>query len=125
MKEIYYIKISGKVNVPAKVDIGHNYKLVADCSVVSEQKSDLENGEFSITSKMIPITAEITKDNGETIKAADTRRVSQKIRNMLWKEWDREGCIYPFEEVYEQVGYLVMRDLPQYLREAIKKFENQ
>lgn len=123
MNEIYYIKIQGKVNVPSKVEIGHNYKLVADCSVVSEQKSDLENGEYSITSKLVPITAEVTKDNGETVKAKDPRKNSVKFRNYLLKLHSEEGILQDFDTVYEKVTYKAMSLMPQLLREVIKEME--
>ena len=89
--QIYYLKIAGKVNIPTELSIGHNYKLTADCSIVSEQKSDLDNGEYSITYKLVPLTAEVIRDNGETVKAKDPRRNSEKFRNRLWKLWDSEG----------------------------------
>jgi len=125
LNKIYYLKITGKVNIPTELAIGHNYKLTADCSIVSEQKSDLDNGEYSVTYKMIPITVEVVKDNGDTVKAKDPRRNSEKFRNRLWKLWDSEGIIQDFDLIYEMVTMSAMRDMPQYLREAIKRLENE
>lgn len=130
MSDIYYAKIQGKVNIPEPLAIGHNFTLKADCSIVSEQKSDLEDGTYSVTYKLVPITAEITKDNGETIKAKDTRRVSQKIRNMAWKEWDSlppnaTEDYHDFEEIYEAVGYVILSQMPTLIRQAIKRIETK
>lgn len=100
MNETYYIKIQGKVNVPKKIDIGHNYRVVMDCSVTQEQKEDNEDGTFNIISKVVPITAEISKDNGETIKAKDPRKNSTKIRNLLHWKWSHANSTEDFESYY-------------------------
>ncbi len=125
MENKYYLKIAGKVNIPRRVEIGHNYKLVADCSITSETKIDNDNGEFDIVFMVEPITAEIQKDNGEVIKAKDPRRNSQKFRNYLYKLWNEDGCIYPFEEVYEQVIYDAMGVMPNFLRSVIKRMDEK
>ena len=119
--ETYYAKIQGKVNIPQKLEIGHNYRLVADCSVTSESKEDLENGEFSITSKLVPITAEISKDNGPTIKAKDPRKNSQKIRNYLFKIYANEGYTEDFDQLYDAFTQEVMTITPELIREALKR----
>jgi hypothetical protein len=121
--KIYYVKIAGKVNIPTELSIGHNYKLMADCSIVSEQKSDLENGEYSITYKLVPINAEIQKDNGETVKAKDPRRNSEKFRKYLFKLWSDDGILHEFDKVYEMVTMSAMSDMPHYLREVVKKLD--
>lgn len=123
--KIYYVKIQGKVNIPTELAIGHNYQLKADCSIVSENKSDLENGEYSITYKMVPLTAEVLKDNGETVKARDPRRNSEKFRKYLYKLWSDEGVLHEFDKVYEMVTMSAMSNMPHYLREAIKKLDNE
>jgi hypothetical protein len=118
----YFLKISGKVNIPCPMAIGHNYKLVADCSVVNEMKCDNENGEFDIIYKLVPITAEISKDNGETIKAKDPRRNSEKLRKYLWKVWsDSEWCLLPFDDVYTATTNEVMSIMPVILKDAVKR----
>jgi len=119
--ETYYIKIQGKVNIPEKLSIGHNYKLTADCSIVSEQKEDNEDGTFSVIYKMVPVTVEVQKDNGETIKAKDPRKNSQKIRNYLFKEYHNEGYSEDFDRVYDAFALEVMAMTPHLLREAIKR----
>jgi len=121
--ETYYVKIQGKANIPTALSIGHNYKLTADCSITSEQKNDNENGSFDIIYKVEPITVEIQKDNGEITKAKDPRKNSVKFRNYLYKLWMEDGCIYPFEEIYENVVYEAMGMMPSLLRSAIKRLE--
>jgi hypothetical protein len=123
--ETYYLKIQGKVNIPNRVEIGHNYKVVADCSITSETKIDNDNGEFDVVFKVEPITCEISKDNGAVTKAKDPRKQSVKFRNYLYKLWSEEGCIYPFEEVYQAVIYEAMGVMPSFLRSVIKRMDEK
>ena len=123
--ETYYLKIQGKVNIPERVDIGHNYKLTADCSITSESKIDNDNGEFDVVFKVEPITAEIQKDNGKIIKARDPRKNSQKVRNYLFKCYSAEGYCEDFDSVYDAFTYEVMSMTPGLLREAIKRINGE
>lgn len=118
MNETYYLKISGKVNVPTKLEIGHNYKLVMDCSVTKEERSDNDDGTFSVVSKIEPITAEITKDNGEVVKAKDTRKNSQKIRNLLHFKWQSMVDAIDFELLYDKVTGYILRNMDTIIKES-------
>jgi hypothetical protein len=100
--ETYYAKISGKVNIPKKIEIAHNYRLTMDCSVTQEQRNDNNNGTFDVVSKVEPITCEIQKDNGEIIKGKDTRKESQKLRSKLYMVWQSNNNPLPFEEYYQK-----------------------
>ena len=91
------------MNVPKKIEIGHNYRLIMDCSVTQEQKIDNDNGTFDIISKVEPITCEIQKSNGEIIKGKDTRKESQKLRSKLYMVWQSNSNPLPFEEYYQKV----------------------
>ena len=122
--ETYYIKLQGSANIPKALSIGHNYKISADCSITSESKSDLENGEYSVTYKAVPVTIEITKPNGEVIQAKDPRRNSQKIRNYLFKIYFNEGIVEDFDQVYDAFAQEVMLMTPQLLREAVKRLNS-
>lgn len=121
--ENYFIKIQGKANVPSRVEIGHNYKLVCDCSVTQEQRVDNDDGTFDVIAKVEPITIEISKDNGEVIKAKDPRKNSQKMRNYLFKIYHEEGFIEDFDRVYDAFTYEVMGMTPGLLRNAIKRVQ--
>lgn len=124
-EDIYNIRISGKANIPNALAIGHNYKLTSDCSITSATKTDNNDGTFTHTFKAEPLTVEITKDNGETIKAKDPRRNSVLIRNKLWKEYYNEGVIYPFEEVYDEFAWVVLSRMPELLKETISRLEEK
>jgi len=122
--ETYYAKINGKVNIPSSLSIGHNYRLTADCSITSEAKDDNEDGTYSITYKLEPVTAEISKDNGVLVRARDPRKNSQKIRNYLFKVYHDEGYCEDFDLVYDAFSKEVMSMTPGLLKEAIKRLNN-
>lgn len=119
--ENYFIKIQGKANIPKRIAIGHNFKVTADCSVTEEQRIDNEDGSFDVVFKVVPITAEIQKDNGEVIKAKDPRKNSQKMRNYLFKIYSDEGYVEDFDHVYDMFTREVMGMTPALLRNAIKR----
>ena len=98
--ETYYIKIIGKANIPERLEIGHNFKLTADCSITSESKSDNEDGTFDVIYKMEPVTVDIIKSNGQTIKAKDPRKNSIKVRNLLHWKWQQSNSSEDFELFY-------------------------
>lgn len=121
INENYYVKIQGKANIPVPLPIGHNYRLTADCSVTGENRSDNNDGTYDVTFKVEPITVEIGTSNGETIKARDPRKNSQKIRNYLFKHYHDEGVIEDFDRLYDAFTYEVMSMTPVLMREAIKR----
>jgi hypothetical protein len=106
--ETYYVKITGKANIPTPLAIGHNYKLIADCSITSETRTDSENGDYDITFKVEPITVEIGKDNGETVKAKDPRKNSTKIRNLLYFKWKEINEAVEFDDYYTRFTNTVL-----------------
>lgn len=122
--EIYYVKIQGKANIPERLAIGHNYRLTADCSISSEQRIDNDNGTFDVVFKVEPVTVEIGRDNGTTVKARDPRKNSQKMRNYLFKIYHEEGYAEDFDRVYDMFTHEVMGATPGLLRSAIKRLEN-
>jgi hypothetical protein len=123
--ENYYVKIQGKANIPSALSIGHNYRLTADCSITSEQRTDNEDGTYDLVYRLEPITVEIGRDNGEVVKAKDPRKNSQKLRNYLFKLYHDEGYTEDFDRVYDAVTLEVMGMMPYHLREAIKRLNNE
>ncbi len=121
MENTYFIKLQGKANIPKPLSVGHNFRVVADCSITQEQKDDDERGGFDITFKAVPVTVEVTTDNGEVIKARDPRRNSAKIRNMLWKEHFNEGGIDDFDAVYDEATWVILSMMPAIYRQAVKR----
>lgn len=105
----FFLKLTGKVNVPKNFEIGHNYRVVLDGSVTNEQKSDNEDGTFTYTATFEPIIAEIKKDHGEMVRSKDRRSWSTKIRHMLYRIWEANDDPRPHEQAYEDtMKYVVM-----------------
>jgi hypothetical protein len=121
--ETYYVKIQGKANIPTRLAIGHNYRLTADCSITSESKEDNEDGTYNVVFKVVPVTVEIAQDNGQTVKAKDPRKNSQKLRNYLFKLYHNEGYTEDFDSVYDATTLEIMGMMPHHLKEAIKRLQ--
>lgn len=121
MNETYYVKIQGKANIPSRLSIGHNYRLTADCSITSETRSDNEDGTYEVVFKVEPVTVEIGRDNGPTIKAKDPRKNSQKFRNYLYKLYYEEGYTEDFDRVYDAAILEALAFMPELLTGAIKR----
>lgn len=124
-KNTYFIRINGKANIPTPLEIGHNYKLISDCSVTQIQEDDDEKGGRDVTFKAVPVTVEIGVDNGPTVKAKDPRRNSAKIRNMLWKQHFNEGGVEDFDRVYDEATWVILSMMPLIYREAIKRLQTK
>jgi hypothetical protein len=119
MNETYYLKLTGKVNVPNKVEIGHNYKITIDGSVTEEKREDNEDGTFSITSTFRPILAEIQKDHGEIVKSKDVRKRSQQIRAFLYRMWEADaGDSRGHEEAYDQTMKYILANIDEIYEKA-------
>src|SRR3990167_10340493 len=96
--DTYLLKIQGKAESPRPVEIGHNYRVSSEGSVVSSTKSDNEDGSFTHTALFKPIRVEVLNDLGETLRLNDTRTLSQQFRAMMWRIWKDRGDAESFEE---------------------------
>lgn len=119
MENNYFLKVSGKVNIPTSMSIGHNFKVTMDCSITSENKIDNNDGTFDVVYKIEPITCEVLKDNGETVKAKDPRKNSTKIRNLLHWKWQQLNKSTDFEEYYNKFTNYVLANMENII-ETIK-----
>lgn len=106
----YFVRLSGKANIPEPLEIGKNYKLVTQGTVTSFTESDLNDGRHVIYYKYVPITMETIDDLGEAIRAKDTRSLSSLFRARLWKEWNKNPEGRTFEEFYETVMQRLIQD---------------
>lgn len=123
----YYIQLNGKANIPEPLEIGHNWKVESDMSIVSESRKDNEDGTYDVTFKARPVTVKITKDNGEIIKAKDKRSMSQALRNYAYSVWAKDkAVIWPFEDVvYPKMMQKMMQLAPTIIREVYKELEEE
>lgn len=115
--ETYYLKVSGKTNIPKKLAIGHNWRVTLDCSITQEQKNDNNDGTYDVIFKAEPVTCELQQDNGEIIKARDIRKNSVKIRNKLHYLWQQSNLPIEFEEYYTRVTNYITLNLEEIINE--------
>lgn len=120
MNDTHLLKISGKAELPKPVDIGHNYRVSVEGSVVSVNKSDNENGEFTYTYTFKPVNMELLTDKGEMLKLKDTRTSSQLLRAKLWSVWKNGKNPENFDTWYQRL----MMNLLQHADELVEMYGN-
>lgn len=112
----YFIKITGKVNVPEMISIGHNYELLLKGSVTDEKKEDAENGYYEYTATFRPITGE-AKILGKTLKFKDVRSRSTQLRSVLYKIWEGSEDPRESDTAYEDtMRYILAHAEELYLK---------
>lgn len=119
------LKLSGKVEIPSELEIGHNYALNIKCSVTAITEADRFDGGRIKYYKIEPVFIDLITEIGKTITAKDPRKNSAKIRNLLWKEHFTEGGIEDFNKVYDEATWVILSMIPQIYRDAIKRLENK
>lgn len=121
-KEIneYILKLSGKASIPEPLAIDHNYKLSIDGEITDERLTNNHDGTYNKYFYFKPILAEIKKDNGEVIKAKDTRSWSTKVRKMLYRIWEQNASSLTSEEFYDLVMRHIVLNLEEIAAEATK-----
>lgn len=94
----HLLKLTGKAESDAPIQIGHNYKVVALGSVVSES---ITNGKDGIirTATFKPVQLTISQDMGEALRLSDTRGMSEQFRSILWRIWKEREDKEDFNEV--------------------------
>ena len=114
----HFVRLTGKGNIPSGLEIGRNYALKANGTVTSITESDKNDGSHCLYYKFEPVTIELIDDLGESIKAKDTRSLSQLFRARVWKNWSKAPLSLTFEEYYERL----MRRLIQQVDEITEMF---
>mgnify|MGYP001610819828 CR=1 FL=1 len=122
----YVLKLSGKASLPEALELSHSYKIEIDGAVTTSTDSDNHDGTCVRYFKYEPILVKILKDNGETIKAKDTRSRSKLFRALLWKEWKNMTNAGEFETFYDEIYEVLMEQVPEvmFMWEAKRKRKN-
>lgn len=109
----YILKLTGKAELPQAIEIGHNYRVALEGSVVAALDSDNEDGTLSRSFTFKPIKVEVLTATGETIKAKDTRSNSQLLRALVYKKWVNAASSESFDDFYQRFIFGVMRDIDE------------
>ena len=96
------IKLSGKAESPEPIEIGHNFRVELEGSIVSETVSDNDDGTKTHTYLFKPVIVEAVTAKGERIRAKDTRSRSQQLRSLLFKRWREVNDPIEFEDYYDK-----------------------
>lgn len=99
----YILKLTGKSELPKELSIGHNFEVLAQGSVTKEELHDNEDGTANKVYTFRPITIEIKKELGESLKLKDTRSSSQLFRARLWKQWQNAKSNLSFDDWYNNL----------------------
>ena len=121
----HILKVAGKSELPNEIEIGHNYHIALDGSITGFKVEDNEDGTFNKIYDFKPIHIELLTPTGKSLKLADPRKNSQKIRNYLYKCFAEEGYVEDFDDVYDAFANVVMGMTPQLLRDAIKRLDEK
>lgn len=104
----YVLKLSGKAESPQPMKIGHNVHVTIEGSIISEMRSDNEDGTFTTMYNFKAVRIELLQEKGEMIKLKDTRSNSQLIRSLLYKRWVNAASSIDFDEFYDKVSKTIM-----------------
>lgn len=107
----YVLQLSGKAELPQPLEIGSNYKIQLEGSVVSETISDNDDGTKTHYWKFKPVIVETLTPKGERMRAKDTRSRSQQLRSLLFKKWREENEPMPFEDYYDREMLKIMEQI--------------
>lgn len=109
------LKLTGKVSIPEPVEIGHNYKVLIQGSITSESKEDNNDGTFNMTFKFAPVLVELVTSKGQTIKAKDKRKLSQRLRGRLFMIWQESHTDQDFDQFYETSMSKLIQNVDNFL----------
>ena len=104
----YALRLTGKAESPEPLEIGNNYHIALEGSVVSATESDNDDGNHSVVYVFRPVKVDVLRPTGETLKLKDTRSNSQLIRALLYKKWLNAGSDIEFSAYYDKVSSAIM-----------------
>ena len=101
----YSIRLIGKAELSEPLTISHNFRVKLEGSITAETISDNDDGSRTHYYTFKPVIVETIDQTGKTLKAKDTRSISQRMRARCYLWWrehmDRNKTQ---EEVYEWFG---------------------
>lgn len=111
MKLEHVLKLTGKASIPEALELGHNYMINVAGSITSENKTDSQGEAWVIYYKFEPVTVEVITPKGKSIRAKDTRRLSQQMRSLLFLRWRESNDPEEFESWYAKRMKEIMKTL--------------
>lgn len=121
----HILKLQGKAELPQEIELGFNYHIALEGSIIATSEHDNENGTADRVYTFRPVKVEILTPKGERLKLKDPRKNSQKLRNYLFKLYANEGYTEPFDQVYDMATLEILSLMPEILRGAIKRIKER
>jgi len=103
----HFIKLVGKANIPQGLEIGNNYGVRLSGTITATTESDKNDGSHAIYYKFEPVIVVVITDKGESIRAKDTRSLSQLFRARCWKTQIDLGYAYGFDQDIKRLNKIV------------------
>lgn len=79
-----YLKLTGKVAIPEPLSLDTNYSVALQGTITGQDVRSNENGTQDSIWRFEPVKCEILTPQGKTIKAKDPRKLSQKLRGVMF-----------------------------------------
>lgn len=111
MNDSYCVKLSGKAELAEPIEIGHNFHVELEGSVVSETIEDNDDGSKTHIYKFKPVLVEVITAKGERMRAKDVRSRSQQMRALLNKIWRETNEPIDFDTFYDKKMVEIMQSL--------------
>ena len=99
----HILKLTGKCNLPESLELSNNYKVEVEGSITSVTDHDNHDGTADRVYKFEPVLVKIIDDKGKSIKAKDTRSESQKLRAILYRQFEEDAAEMDFDQFYLKV----------------------
>lgn len=110
-QDTYCIKLTGKAELEAPLEIGHNIKTTLEGSITTETIADNEDGTKTHYFTFRPVQVEVITATGERMRAKDTRSRSQQLRALLMKRWREQNVAQEFDKWYDDRMVEIMHTL--------------
>ena len=79
----HILKLVGEASLPEGLEIGKDYLVSINGSIVKKSESPTEDGKMDMEYRFKALSCEVLKESGKTIKSIDKKRDSQKHRAMI------------------------------------------
>lgn len=116
----HILKLQGKAESPAPIEIGNNYHVSMQGAVISTTDTDNDDGTLTRSYVFKPIKVEILDQTGKTIPLKDSRSNSQLIRALIYKRWVNAASSLSFDEYYDAVCREIMLQVDVLVDQAEK-----
>lgn len=107
----------GKAELPKELSTGHNIDVSLEGSIVSETKSDNEDGSYTYTYTFKPVRVSLLTETGEALKLKDTRSHSKVMHARIFGVWRNSNATLSEKDFYGEVMTRLTNKMPDLLKQ--------